>query len=77
MIEEMMQAFIKGAALAEFWLIPFVYRLVIQSAALSFLCHPTALSSAFDSWLEPKPSAGQDSTKLAPAWSTQAARSAQ
>lgn len=56
-----MQAFIKSTALAEFWLIPFVYRLVMLLAALSFLCHPTAPTSALDSWPEPKLLAGQDS----------------
>ena len=56
-----MQALIKSTALAEHWLIPFVYRLVMPPAALSIFRHPAALSSAFDSWPEPKPSAGQDS----------------
>jgi hypothetical protein len=57
--------FIKGAALAEFWLIPFVYRLVMLPAALSLLCHPYELTSALDSWPEPRPSAGQDSMGMA------------
>jgi len=49
LIEEMMQAFIKGAALAEFWLIPFEYRLVMLSAALCFFCHLTVLTSTLNS----------------------------
>lgn len=48
------------------WLIPFVYRLVMPSAALSIFRHPAALSSAFYSWPEPKPSAGQDSMGMTP-----------
>lgn len=57
-----MQAFIKSTSLAECRLIPFIYRLVMLPASLSFLCHPTALTPALDSWTEPKPSADQDST---------------
>ncbi|GAA0384363.1 hypothetical protein GCM10008969_01350 [Pseudomonas veronii subsp. inensis] len=56
-----MQAFIKSTALADLWLIPFVYRLIMLPAALSFVRHLAALMSALDTWPEPKPLAGQDS----------------
>lgn len=59
LIKEMMQAFIKSTALTGCWLIPFVSRLVMQSAALYFLRHRTALTSALDSYPKPKPSASQ------------------
>lgn len=39
----MVQAFIKSTALAELWLIPFMYRLVMVSAALFIFRHTSPM----------------------------------
>ena len=63
LIKEMMQAFIKSTALAEFWPIQFVLRLVVLSAALYFLPSRSAHIS-LESWPESLPSAGLSSTSI-------------